>query len=227
MDAAGGKTVPRDWPCGLARRPCMQLNTLRPFTPVDLRHLSEICLRTGDRGNDASASCTHPELLGDYFAVPYAMHDPTLCLVLTDAAGPCGYILGAADTRAFVTWFNQYWLPDLRAKYRGFEVRADACDSWLVRALAEDAKVPACADEFPAHLHIDLLPRAQGAGWGRKLVHAWMDLAAAKGARGFHLGVSKENRRAVAFYERFGLQRLRDDGGAWLYGMRLPRGVTA
>jgi ribosomal protein S18 acetylase RimI-like enzyme len=195
----------------------------RLFQPDDLASLSTICLRTGNHGGDASGCCTHPELLGDYFAVPYAGYDPNLCLILDaeDGTRACGYILGVADTRAFVGWFNREWLPRLREKYLTVTAPENACDAWLLRALQNDAPVPAWADQYPAHLHIDLLERAQGQGWGRELVHAWLDLVAARGVRGMHLGVSKANSRAIAFYESLGLQRICEDGAAWIFALDL------
>lgn len=194
---------------------------LRSFTPADRPHLYEICRRTGDLGQDASESCTHPELLGDYYAVPYAMHDPGLCLILEDQIGPCGYILGTADARTFVAWFNRDWLPGLRTKYQEIPRRPAAADGWLMDRLRQDAVAADCAEEFRAELHIDLLPRAQGTGWGRRMFAGWTALAAARGARGVHLGVAKENTRAVGFYERLGMEQLADVGSAWIYGLRI------
>jgi ribosomal protein S18 acetylase RimI-like enzyme len=193
---------------------------LRPFQVGDLPDLARICLETGDNGRDATPRASHPELLGDYFAVPYAVRQPEACLVLADAVGPCGYVVGTFDTIAWCGWFNREWLPRLRAKYRDVEPRADACDAWLLALLARDAEPPPHTAAFPAHLHIDLLPRAQGGGWGRKLFSAWCELAATHAATGVHLGVSRHNTGAVAFYERMGMTRIGEPEGAWIYGLR-------
>lgn len=195
---------------------------IRAFKPSDLRALYNICLRTGDHGTDATPRCSHPELLGDYYAAPYAVREPGLCLILEQDSVPVGYILGTADTRRFVAWFNASWLPALRAKYQGVVARFDGCDTWLLELIARDVPAPAWVDDHPAHLHIDLLPEAQGKGWGRKLFHTWLDLARTQGATGMHLGVSKANPGAIGFYEHLGLKRLADAGGAWIYGMHWP-----
>lgn len=42
----------------------------------------------------------------------------------------------------------------------------------------------------PAHLHIDLLPRLQGQGWGRRLITELAMALHAAGAGGLHLGVA-------------------------------------
>jgi ribosomal protein S18 acetylase RimI-like enzyme len=186
---------------------------IRPYHPEDLPSLYEICLRTGDAGRDASTTCTHPRLLGDYFAAPYVVHDPALCLVLADAQGPCGYVLGTADSAGFFAWFNRDWLPRVRRDYGGLVPQPGATDVWLLEMLQRDEAPPPFAAEYPAHLHIDLLERAQGGGWGRRLFERWVELAAARGACGLHLYVAESNTGAQRFYERMGMRRLPEEGG--------------
>ena len=74
--------------------------------------------------------------------------------------------------------------------------------------------------EHPAHLHIDLLPRLQGQGWGRRLLTEVLDGLAQVGAAGVHLGVDEENTGAQAFYERRGCTELAAPPGARVYGIR-------
>ena len=65
---------------------------------------------------------------------------------------------------------------------------------------------------YPAHLHIDLLPRLQGKGHGRKLIDTWSECVRALGASGFHLGVGAANTRAVRFYRAYGLEEIESHG---------------
>lgn len=195
---------------------------LRAYLPTDLPHLLTICLQTGDNGADATGRFRDPSLLGEYYAAPYAAYDANQCLVLADTQGPCGYVVGAADTTSFVRWFNREWLPVLRQRYRGRRVPRDAPDRALLDLIRQAARIPPCAAEYPAHLHIDLLPRAQGQGWGRRMMQAWMQRAYSLGAAGVHLGVSPANLPAIAFYARIGLHRLPEADGAVFFGARLP-----
>jgi len=196
---------------------------LRPFRSTDTDHLYDICLRTGDNGRDGSDRCVHPRLCGSCFAAPYAEHDPSLCLILEDDDGPCGYVLGTADTRAFAAWFNTVWLPRLRREFAGLKPRPDAFDNWMLDLIHEDMEVPGFVDAYPAHLHIDLLPRAQGGGWGRRMIHAWAALAGARGAPAFHLGVSSANANAVAFYRHIGLHEIARTEWGYFLGMETPK----
>jgi ribosomal protein S18 acetylase RimI-like enzyme len=63
-------------------------------------------------------------------------------------------------------------------------------------------------EPFPSHLHIDLLPRLQGQGLGRRLIDLWLETAGVMGSRGVHLGVNPANVRAGRFYLAYGLDRL-------------------
>lgn len=69
------------------------------------------------------------------------------------------------------------------------------------------------ASRYPSHLHIDLLPAAQGLGHGRALMDSLFERFAAAGSRGVHLGVDTRNDAAIRFYEHLGLRRHDPDGG--------------
>lgn len=194
---------------------------IRPYAPQFLPDLCRICLLTGDSGNDATGLYEHPELLGDVFAVPYATFEPDLTFILTDAKGACGYILGTCNTRAFGRWMNEEWLPLLREKYPLEAVPDPFQDGWLIRFVHQDWEPSKWAEEYPAHLHIDLLPRVQGQGMGRKLMEAFLGRLRELGVPGVHLGTSWRNRQAMAFYEHLGFARLEDREGALVFGMKL------
>lgn len=68
--------------------------------------------------------------------------------------------------------------------------------------------------EYPAHLHIDLLPDQQGRGAGRALIDACVALLAERGSPGVHLVADKANEGANLFYPRVGFTRAREDDGS-------------
>ena len=63
-------------------------------------------------------------------------------------------------------------------------------------------------DAYPAHLHIDLLARAQGRGFGRRMLEQVMATLRQRGCPGAHLGVSMMNTTAYGFYQRLGFSDL-------------------
>lgn len=189
--------------------------TLRPATPADRPHVEAICVATGDDGLDATGIYEQSVLLAHLWATPHLLADPDLATIVADAHGPAGYLVATADTRAFERWCEQHWWPALRQQYPLEAPRRDS-DRELVRLLHAPESTPASlTDRYPAHLHINLLPRVQGTGLGRVLIERLVAQLRARGVAGVHLGVSPTNTRAIAFYEHLGFVReaVEADGG--------------
>lgn len=184
---------------------------LRPFHPSDLPALYRICLQTGAAGQDASHLYCDAELLGHYYAGPYACLEPELCWVLTHVGEPCGYILGCADSQTFAQQSEQHWFQQLRQRYPLEPQRAEA-DQALVKLIHQGYQLPPLQGEllaaYPAHLHIDLLPIAQGQGQGRSMIDTLLNALRKRQVPGIHLGVSNANSGALAFYQRLGFAPL-------------------
>ena len=195
---------------------------LRPYQAGDLDRLYEICLRTGASGGDATALVVEPRLFGELYAGPYAVLEPEHARVIDDGSGcAIGYALGALDTRAFEARCEAEWWPPLRARHpigSGANDLDELLISMLHRRHPADDEVAAA---YPSHLHIDLLPEAQGAGWGRALMEAMHDAFRADGSPGVHHGVSARNTRALGFYLHLGYEELSADGLVHTLGLRL------
>ncbi len=178
---------------------------IRKYEPGEEQVLYDICLLTGDSGEDASALHRDPDLLGAVYVGPYLRLAPEHALVGVDDEGVAGYVLGAPDTRAFEAECERSWWPPLRARYPVGSFADDTPDDRIVRLIhAPPAASQDVVERYPAHLHIDLLPRFQGRGNGRRLMTALLDGLAAAGAPGVHLGVGTANQRAIGFYRRMG-----------------------
>ena len=199
---------------------------IRPYQPEFLPDLYRICLETGDSGKDAGPQFTDPELLGAFYAAPYAILEPDLTFVLQDEAGVCGYILGTRDSLAFADWMNREWLPAWRVKHP-LTVQAHARPETLsyqeriIGLIHHGYQRDDCVPEYPAHLHIDLNARAQGQGWGRALMNTFLERLRSLEVPGVHLGVGKSNPGAIQFYERLGFERLEEDEHGLVMGMKL------
>ncbi len=198
---------------------------IRPYRATDMPALYYICLKTGDSGQDATASYRDGCLLGHYFAAPYGAIEPESCFVVARTSDDVavGYILGARDTVTFAQRCEREWFPGLRAQYPLPASDDHSPDADMIRAIhrgidTEDLQtVPDC----PAHLHIDLLPEAQKQGWGRKLIERFISNLRAHDVPGMHLGVGAKNTNAIAFYERIGFTCMAASDGGRLYAMKL------
>jgi len=192
---------------------------IRPYRPEDRGAVAEVCVLTGDGGGDSRERWPDPDLLPNVFALPYVDHEPELAFVLDDGGTAVGYVVGTADTPAFVTWFRKEWLPPLAERYPLPERPTTPLESlaWVLHN-PERMLVPEVADH-PAHLHIDLLPAYQGAGHGRALMTTFLRALDAMGVPRVHLQMDPANTRARAFYDRMGFHEIEVTGhpaGAFL-----------
>lgn len=201
---------------------------IRRYRADDVDAVYAVCLKTGDNGADASALYGDPKALGHLYVGPYVVLEPELAFVLEDELGVCGYVLGALDTEAFNQRVAARWLPPLQAAVPdpGGDPARWSRDERLYHQLHHPRlDFPPALAPYPSHLHIDLLERAQGRGWGRRMLETLLDALRSKGSPGVHLAVGLSNSRARGFYRRLGFLDLfavgSDDSGAMFMGRLL------
>jgi GNAT superfamily N-acetyltransferase len=179
--------------------------TIRPYRDEDLAAVYDVCVRTADAGKDARGKYHSDDLMPDLFAGPYVFLEPGFAFVLDDGHRAVGYVLGTPDTAAFARAYRARWMPRLAGRY---PVPPDPPTSQEEHMIAlhyhpERLVRPGLA-EYPAHLHIDMLPPFQGAGHGRAMMETFYAAAAQAGAAGVHVTVARANTRALGFYHRLG-----------------------
>ncbi|PFG34521.1 GNAT family N-acetyltransferase [Sanguibacter antarcticus] len=200
--------------------------------PAEVDRLYEICLRTGDSGEDATDRAVHPRLIGDLFLGPYLAFEPELAFVLVDETrtGPdavVGYVLGVRDSAAFDATVVRDWLPAVRERYplaqaRDASLPVGTVDAMFIEILHDHhGPDPAFLDLYPAHLHVDVLPQAQGGGNGRALLETLFGVLRGLGVPGVHLGMAAGNVRAGGFYAHLGFMQLAADENVVHVGLRL------
>lgn len=200
---------------------------LRPFRSGDEDDLADVCLRTGDGGADATDLYRSAGLLADIFVLPYVARHPEHAFVIDDGLRVLGYVVCAPDTVSFEQWFRGEWWPAREEGHRRVAGDGHKDDTMRRYAAAVGARPVPFAEDYPAHLHIDLLPEAQGRGWGRTLIGALVEGLSARGVPGLQLTVGAGNSGAIAFYRRLGFVQLRRSDDGVTFGMTLgsQRGV--
>jgi ribosomal protein S18 acetylase RimI-like enzyme len=167
--------------------------------------LRRVCLLTGRAGGDATGQWSSDDLLPDVFLEPYVTLEPSTAWVVEQDARPVGYLVAALDTTAFADSWRSHWSPVFAARHA--RIADDPQEQWLRDSGYDpDWMLGPQVEAYPAHLHIDLLPAAQGSGWGRALMREFGRAAA--GVPGIHLGVARQNLAALAFYQRLGFREL-------------------
>lgn len=221
----------------------------RTNDPAEVDRLYDVCLRTGDGGADATTLYSDPRLLGEIYLGAYLALEPDLAFVVArpgsddggsgtggsgaghtpdDGGSPApehgalGYVVGTTDTAAFEARCEREWWPALRARYPVGSFAEGSRDEQLVRMIhTPPVTSPAIAAEYPAHLHVDLLPAAQGGGNGRRLLETLFDALRERHVPGLHLGVASGNTGAIGFYRHLGFTELSAAPGVLMLGLRL------
>lgn len=148
---------------------------------------------------------------------PYITLNASYCFILDDGTGTAvGYILCAPDTQLFVERFRDEFLGVV--KQAGIQEPAEsnvASDNDMATQFRHDvyhpenmlqAEYPRLLEEYPAHLHIDILESHQSQRWGEKMIETLLEKLRGKGVRGVHLGMDANNSRAGKFYDRLGFE---------------------
>lgn len=200
--------------------------TFRKAVPQDEDALYAICLATGDSGKDATHLYADDKIVGNIYAVPYLHLCPDSAFVAEDGEGVCGYIVGATDTAAYEKLLEQAWWPKLRERYPIAEEEGNLLPEEHRKRVAfihQPSQMPAAVlQNYPAHIHMNLLERARGTGGGSRLLSMWVEMERGRGTPGIHLGANPENHTGVAFWQSRGFAPLvgMPAGTSW-FGMSL------
>ena len=186
--------------------------TIRDFRTGDEAAAYNVCLRTGDHGQDGEPFYREdPDALGRIYTGPYLKFEPTLALMLEDDDGVCGYALGAFDSREFYQRYEREWRPNLCAQFpdpTGDPARWSRVEQVYHCYHHPEYDCPEPYEQYPSHLHIDLLARVQRQGHGRRMIEQLLERLHERDSPGVHLGMSPQNSAALAFYQKLGFSEL-------------------
>ncbi|KAG8766101.1 hypothetical protein FRC12_007088 [Ceratobasidium sp. 428] len=193
--------------------------SIRPATAADRPALSRICLLTGDAGKSAESEYTIPELLGLVYAEPYVVVPPCFGFVLVNEQDEVlGYILGTPDTRRFETAIAKEWYTPLRTQARysknPYPPDVTASDRHMINLIHKPDTAPEeIIQVSKAHIHIDLLPRAQKQGWGTRLIGKAVEYLREQGNDSLYVIIDPRNAGGRAFYLAIGFEFVATSGG--------------
>lgn len=184
---------------------------IRQANLADQDWLYKICILTGESGSDATGIFDKPQLLGDIWVGPYLHLSLQYCFVLEASDRKIlGYCLATLDTTSFERAASTNWWPAKQKIYK--EPDTEMQNSWsrdekLENIIHNPLTTPVeILEEFPSHAHINLIPEAQGQGWGRSLMETMENSLRIDRSPGVHLILSSKNLNALAFYKALGYQ---------------------
>ncbi|HBX70417.1 MAG TPA: hypothetical protein DEH25_13825 [Chloroflexi bacterium] len=194
---------------------------IRSYQPGDEPAIEAITYRTGFKGDDLTGRkyCDDAHLWFLIFIGYYTRYEPEHCFVAVEGEQVIGFICGTPDTLAQEVRFRQKVV--LRAALRLF-----GYTSWryprsfktvlgLARQYAAEPKNTEndpILTQYPAHLHINVLPGHQSQGVGTQLIRRFENHMRGLGVSGLHLGTTSKNHKAVPFYHKMGFELVEDSG---------------
>ena len=187
---------------------------VRPYDAGDRAAVRAVCYRTGYMGEPIDWQWRDEPSFADLFCGYCTDAEPESAFVVEVDGAVAGYLLGCVDSRR--AW-NPGGIISRHVLRRGLLFRSGTAGV-IWRGIG-DAMVDLATrrvdlrdlefrdPRWPAHLHIDPLPRARGRGAGRQLVSAWFGRLRSLGISGCHLQTMAENASALTFFEAVGFRR--------------------
>lgn len=181
---------------------------IRKMRTEDRQAVEHICLATAPAVLNSTAKMREYTLLlyNRYYT---RMAGDSFVAVNSDDL-PIGYILCAPDYEKYRKGFFENELKSIRKlgmmKY--------------FSAKSEVLSMKKRAEDYSAHLHIDILPEYQHMGIGGKLMQALLNHLKNESVKGVMLTVSSTNKNGIAFYKKCGFTALSHSAGI-VFAMKL------
>ena len=180
---------------------------IRKYEKTDAQNVRFVCLN--------SEGTPHTGNVGEFilhtFCDYYIENEPENCFVLSDDGKAVGYIICTENYDIYKEIFDREYLH--LNKDLGDELYGWAKESTI---LQEKYKA-----EYPAHLHIDILPEYQRKGWGGKLLDALSEHLKSKEIKGVMLTAGSDNVNAGSFYRKYGFEVIEILGTDVAFGKKL------
>ena len=183
--------------------------TVRPYSKDDWKDVRFVCLNSDGPCRSSGRAVNFTLTV---YCDCYIEGEPQNCFVATDDSDRAiGYVLCAADFDAYRERFVDKYYP--RIKRWEFKRRKSA-----LRAIESQGKYK---NDYPAHLHIDLLPSYQHMGLGTKLMDTLCNHLKQNGVKGVMFTVWHKNYGAIKFYEKYGFKLIETKDTTLVYGLKL------
>lgn len=180
---------------------------VKPYSSEYRKALQDIHMATAsDRARNDQRHGTFSLLM---YCDEYLDHE-TAFMLMDEQDIPRGYVLCAKDA---LKWKENMASYGERIRSLGEPYISMLEDNFQTYTLAYE--------EYPAHLHIDILEEYTGNHHGTMLMNALIEALKAEHVRGICLGVARANQRAAGFYRHIGFEVLEESEGGYFLGMKL------
>lgn len=183
---------------------------IRRMKESDIPQAEYICLETADKNLKNNEKQKQTTLL--LYSRYYTRAERDSCFVLTDDKDcAVGYILCAPSYKNYKKGFFNNELKSLTKSGPQAFFNGIACIL---------GNMP-YAKNYPAHMHIDILPEYQAQGYGGKLLSVLVEHLKNNGISGLMLIVDSKNLNAIKFYKKHGFKAVKILAGGIIMGVKL------
>lgn len=184
------------------------------IVPYEIKYrdaVRECVYETGYGGESVAPFFESKELFADYLTLYYTDYEPESAMVPLVDGVPAGYLLGCINTESCNKISDWVIRPRIiRDVVLGRYGLGPNAKRYIYRTLLQIVRgeyIHTPNEEYPAHLHIDLMKPFRRYGIGTKLITKFLEYAREHGAKGVHLGTSSFHTQALPFYDKLGFQR--------------------
>ncbi len=183
------------------------MTEIRKYEEKDFDGVRYACLNSegGDMGEELCEFVLH--IFCDY----YIENEPENCFVLSDDGKAVGYIICAENFDKFKPVYYSKYVTQI-------EHMGQDRINWANEAYVLHEKLK---EDYPAHLHIDILPEYHRNGWGGKMTKTLFEHLKSKGVKGVMLTTGTNNTTANNFYKKYGFEVLEVYDTDIAFGMKL------
>lgn len=205
---------------------------IRTMQLTDEDAVSEICFVTSKWGENAQEALR--ELVALRWCLHYLRYETAHCHVAVDTTMEqkvVGYLLCAPDTDQHEMAYQEMTLPLLKGEIKrlapkiGVERVQLEKEFFFLPTNKMGAYARKVAEQYPAHIHINVYPSHHRMGIGRMLFAAHEAHLRKIGSPGYHLGVGSSNVQAVKFYSALGMVDMFHVGGPLNFGIIFAKEV--
>ncbi len=182
---------------------------IRPYNAKDKENVRFVCLNSeGPCKSSKRARNFTLSVYCDY----YIENEPENCFVAADENDKTiGYVICTENFDVFKERFVKLYYP----KIKNWEFRRRKS---ALRSIIPHEKYK---KDYPAHLHIDVLPEYQRMGLGHKMTDVLLEHLKEKGVKGIMLTTWIKNEKGRGFYDKYGFILLEEMKNCAVYGLKL------
>lgn len=182
---------------------------VRPYEERDKESVRFVCL-------NSDGPCKRKEREQHFILTTYCDYfiekEGNNCFVATDENDKVvGYVLCAENYDNFRKVFKKEYV----SRFRKYEI------FFRTAALASTFFQARHKKEYPAHMHIDILPEYQRMGLGHRLMDSLCANLKEKGIKGLCLTMYSGNKKGGGFYNKYGFTLLENIVASAVYALKI------